>query len=67
VIDTPQGRQEAAAHASMQALVDRTPLGRQGHPEELAAVVAFLLSDETSFVNGVDVLMDGVVVAALCR
>ncbi|MGN0126135.1 MAG: SDR family oxidoreductase, partial [Rhodococcus sp. (in: high G+C Gram-positive bacteria)] len=33
--------------------------------EELAAVVAFLLSDEASFVNGTDVLVDGGVVASL--
>jgi NAD(P)-dependent dehydrogenase (short-subunit alcohol dehydrogenase family) len=46
-------------------LVQRTPLGREGRPEELAAVVAFLLSDEASFLTGVDVLVDGGVCAAL--
>ncbi|WP_405182926.1 SDR family oxidoreductase [Nocardia sp. NBC_01377] len=64
MIDTPQGRQEAEQHASMQALVARTPLGRTGRPEELAAVVAFALSDEASFLNGVDLLVDGGVCAA---
>ena len=65
IIDTPQGRQEAESHAFMQVLVERTPLGREGRPEELAAVVAFLLSDEAGFLTGIDVLVDGDVCAAL--
>ncbi|NUU21566.1 MAG: SDR family oxidoreductase [Streptomycetaceae bacterium] len=67
VIDTPQGRQEAAQHASMQAMVARTPLGREGRPGELAAAVAFMLSDDASFLTGVDLLVDGGVCAALDR
>jgi NAD(P)-dependent dehydrogenase (short-subunit alcohol dehydrogenase family) len=34
-------------------------LGRQGHPEEVAAAVAFLASDESSFMTGSDLLVDG--------
>ena len=33
--------------------------------DEVAAAVAFLLSDEASFINGIDVPVDGGVVAAL--
>ncbi|AHH19035.1 oxidoreductase, SDR family [Nocardia nova SH22a] len=65
MIDTPQGRQEAREHASMRALVERTPLGREGHPEEIAAVVGFALSEAASFLNGTDLLVDGGVVAAM--
>jgi NAD(P)-dependent dehydrogenase (short-subunit alcohol dehydrogenase family) len=65
IIDTPMGRQEAAAHSTNELLVQHTPLGREGLPQEVAAAAAFLLSDEASFVNGIDVVVDGGVVAAL--
>jgi NAD(P)-dependent dehydrogenase (short-subunit alcohol dehydrogenase family) len=65
IIDTPMGRQEADAQPTSDLLVQLTPLGREGRPEEVAAAVAFLLSDEASFVNGIDVPVDGGVVTAL--
>jgi 3-oxoacyl-[acyl-carrier protein] reductase len=36
----------------MQAVVDQTPLGRLGTAEEIASVIRFLLSEESSFMTG---------------
>jgi NAD(P)-dependent dehydrogenase (short-subunit alcohol dehydrogenase family) len=37
----------------------KRPMGRRGEPEEIAAAVTFLASDESSFITGVDLAVDG--------
>ena len=37
----------------------RVPLGRLGHPEEIAKAVSFLASEERSYVTGIELFVDG--------
>ena len=39
------------------------PLGRPAQPEEIAGVIAFLASDDASFVTGIAIPVDGGLVA----
>jgi NAD(P)-dependent dehydrogenase (short-subunit alcohol dehydrogenase family) len=41
------------------SIASQIPLGRLGDPAEIASAVAFLASDDSSFVNGIELFVDG--------
>jgi NAD(P)-dependent dehydrogenase (short-subunit alcohol dehydrogenase family) len=61
--DTPiidgQFTSKEQADAAKANFAAATPMGRIGHPEELAAAALFLASDESSFITGIDLQVDG--------
>ncbi|WP_327288698.1 SDR family oxidoreductase [Streptomyces sp. NBC_01198] len=50
----PEGAEQLKSH-----LVGSIPLGRIGRPDEAAAAVLFLASDQSSFVTGIELFADG--------
>ena len=64
VIDTQLARQ-AEDSAAILAMQDRSALKRIGQPREVAAAVVWLLSDQSSYVTGVALPVDGGITAIL--
>ncbi len=62
-IDTPGlhdlGGSEEQARQMKAHLVSTVPLGRLGTPDEIAKAAVFLASDDSSFVNGIELFVDG--------
>ena len=50
---------EEQAHQFRASMVANIPMGRLGIPDEVAKAVVFLASDDSSFVNGAELFVDG--------
>ena len=58
-IATDMVMQLISSEEARRTVMSRTPMGRLGRPEEIAAVAAFLASDEASYITGETVIADG--------
>jgi NAD(P)-dependent dehydrogenase (short-subunit alcohol dehydrogenase family) len=59
VIETNQTREQLKDPEWASSMLGKTLLGRLGRPEEVANVALFLASNESSYVNGIDIVVDG--------
>ena len=64
VVDTPMSAKSLADPAKRAKMMEKTPLGRPCSPDEIASVIAFLMSDASSFMTGAYVPVDGGTLAA---
>ena len=58
-IGTDMVRQLMVDEAARVKIMSRTPLGRLGEPDEVASVAVFLASDESSYITGETITVDG--------
>lgn len=59
VHDTPMADVYFDDPEQVAALEESIPLGRIGRPEDVAALAAWLLSDESSYITGAEIVIDG--------
>lgn len=56
---SPGGIFDGQPAAFVSAYEDKVPMGRMGHPEDISGPVSFLLSDQSQYITGHNLLVDG--------
>ena len=66
IIMTPMAREEFSGPAggNYREMIEKSPAGRAGTPEEIGQLGAYLLSQDANFITGADFLIDGGVTSA---
>lgn len=66
IVVTPLAYDEFnAAGEAYQKMIEASAMHRVGNPAEIAGAAAFLLSDQATFITGIDLLVDGGMIAAI--
>ena len=59
VIDTPMVKDIKSDKASLKGFLERIPMSRMGQPQEISDTVLFLASDNSSYITGSVIVVDG--------
>jgi NAD(P)-dependent dehydrogenase (short-subunit alcohol dehydrogenase family) len=58
-IETPLVQSVLSQPDRLEKIINRTPMGRVGQPEEVAGIVSFLASGKATYITGQNIMVDG--------